>query len=292
MSELDITGQELHNWLIEGISNQDLEDLRSCFVYSEENDKMVYYKIDFVEDEVLHLYNQKQETFRKALSWLNGKDKMLYFPASKKNLYEKINASKSSFEKKSEEAQNYLLSNGIDSSKLPKSDRIKLAVMYELMLKSEVPVKDDLFYLYDLIWESKQWQIGISFYNKLLELNENVDQSIFDCQIRLFLAVINRHSGKHQKAVELTDIIDLPQNTLACSRSLISKICTTRAAALLDRFEFSSETIPSEEAKRIRRYLDRSWAIDQSPETSLVYKRLDKILNEMWEEKRNTKPRN
>ena len=84
MPELEITGQELYNWLIEGISNQDLEDLRSCFVYSEENDKMVYYKIDFVEYEVLHLYNQKQKTFRKAVSWLNGKDKMLYFPASKK----------------------------------------------------------------------------------------------------------------------------------------------------------------------------------------------------------------
>ena len=53
--------------------------------------------------------------------------------------------------KKSEEAQNYLLSKGINSNKLPKSDRIKLAVMYELMMKSEVPVKDDLFYLYDLI---------------------------------------------------------------------------------------------------------------------------------------------
>ena len=292
MSGLEITGQELHNWLIEGISNQDLEDLRSCFVYSEENDNMVYYKIDFIEDEVLHLYNQKQKTFRKAVSWLNGKDKMLYFPASKKNLYEKINASKSSFEKKSEEAQNYLLSKGVDSNKLPKSDRIKLAVMYELMMKSEVPVKDDLFYLYDLIRGSKQWQIGISFYNKVLELNENVDQSIFDCQVRLFLAVIYRHSGNHQKAVELTDIIDLPQKISGCSRNLISKICTTRAAALLDRFEFSSETIPSEEAKRIRKYLDKSWAIDQSPETSLVYKRLDKILNEIWEEKRNTKPRN
>ena len=35
--------------------------------------------------------------------------------------------------------------------------------MYELMMKSEVLVKDDLFYLYDLIRGSTEWQIEFLF---------------------------------------------------------------------------------------------------------------------------------
>ena len=43
------------------------------------------------------------------------------------------------------------------------------------------------------------------------QVKEDVDNGVYDSQTRLFLATIFRHSGLPKRAIEITNVIDLPK---------------------------------------------------------------------------------
>jgi hypothetical protein len=65
----------------------------------------------------------------------------------------------------------------------------------------------------------------------------------FDVYRRVGLAVLYRHSGQFDKALAVSEIVELPMNRLE-DRNSVAVLCTTRAATLMDLAEHKAQERP------------------------------------------------
>ena len=97
----------------------------------------------------------------------------------------------------------------------------------------------------------------------------------FDLFRRVLLAVLYRHTNQLAKALEVSDVVKMPQVKLLGGQGSIAVLCTTRAAALMDLVERASQGNCAM-LQQARRAVDRAYASGGggSQEVKLVYMRL------------------
>lgn len=101
---------------------------------------------------------------------------------------------------------------------------------------------------------------------------------LIDAYRRVLLAYLFRHSGQLDKALEVSEVVNLPQTRFLGGNSTIAVLCTTRAAALMDKAELTA-TERTNLLKDARMSLNKANAIGggESSEVREAYMRLKRL---------------
>ena len=116
---------------------------------------------------------------------------------------------------------------------------------------------------------------GVKFVSDWVLHSEAINDGLIDVYKRVLLATLYRHSGQLEKALEASDIVDLPRERLNGGKTNISVLCTTRGATMMDIAE-NQPARRDELLQSARRSLNKANAmsVDDSTEIMEAYKRL------------------
>jgi hypothetical protein len=119
---------------------------------------------------------------------------------------------------------------------------------------------------------------GIPLITKWLTESENKNNGLFDLYRRVLLAVIFRRTGQFDKALKVSDVVDLPRTQHLGGFSSVSVLCTTRAATMMDLAEIRTEQ-RDEYLKAARLALNKANAVSggDADEIRDAYMRLKKL---------------
>lgn len=195
---------------------------------------------------------------------------------------QKISDTLSQGDKNIVEANMYLGTHGFFVSELGGDGNVLLLAnaIRNFDQKGKIPNSDDWERIHELLTHSKAsvMKCGAKFISEWIIHSEKQNEGLFDVYRRVLLATLYRHSGLLDKALEASDIVDLPRNRLNGSGSTMSVLCTTRAATLMD----AAENKPGRRAELLyaaRLALNKANATsgDDSEEIMVAYKRLKKL---------------
>jgi len=195
---------------------------------------------------------------------------------------QKINDTLSNGDKSIVEANMYLGTRGFFVSELGGDGNVLLLAnaIRNFDQKGKMPNSDDWERIHELLTHSKAsvMKCGAKFISEWIIHSEKQNEGLFDVYRRVLLATLYRHSGLLDKALEASDIVDLPRNRLNGSNSTMSVLCTTRAATLMD----AAENKPGRRTELLhaaRLALNKANAMsgDDSEEIMVAYKRLKKL---------------
>jgi hypothetical protein len=105
-----------------------------------------------------------------------------------------------------------------------------------------------------------------------LRTNEPLDAGIL-----IQLAFCLRYNGDLANALEATNVLELQAPFIRIRSGQRAILATMRAAILMDLYEAEGDTDRLGQAKQ---YAAKAWSIAQSPETRMVYNRLNKLKGE------------
>lgn len=195
---------------------------------------------------------------------------------------QKINDALSLGDKNIVEANMYLGACGFFVSELGGDGNILLLAnaIREFEQKNKIPNSDDWDRIHELLTHSKAsvMKCGVKFISEWIIHFEKQNEGLFEVYRRVLLATLYRNSGLLDKALEASDIVDLPRNRLNGSSSTMSVLCTTRAATLMDAAENKSAH-RTELLLAARLTLNKANAMsgNDSEEIMMAYKRLKKL---------------
>ena len=195
---------------------------------------------------------------------------------------QKINGTLSQGDKNIVEANMYLGDRGFFVAELGGDRNVLLLAnaIRNFDQKGKILNGDDWERIHELLTNSKTsiMKCGAKFISEWIIHSEKQNEGLFDVFRRVLLATLYRHSGQLDKALEASDIVDLPRNRLNGSNSTMSALCTTRAATLMD----VAENKPGRRTELLlaaRLTLNKANAMsgDDSEEIMAAYKRLKKL---------------
>lgn len=193
-----------------------------------------------------------------------------------------INDTLSQGDKNIVEANMYLGARGFFVSELGGDGNVLLLAnaIRNFDQKGEIPNSDDWERIHELLTHSKTsiMKCGAKFISEWIIHSEKHNEGLFDVFRRVLLATLYRHSGQLDKALDASDIVDLPRNRLNGSNSTMSVLCTTRAATLMDVAE-NKPGRRTELLRAARLTLNKANAMsgEDSEEIMAAYKRLKKL---------------
>lgn len=192
---------------------------------------------------------------------------------------QKINDTLSQNDKNIVEANMYLGARGFFVSELGGDSHALLLAkaIRNFDQKGKIPDDDDWERIYELLTNCKAavMKCGAKFISEWIIHSEKQNEGLFDVYRRVLLAVLYRHSGLLEKALEASDIVDLPRSRLRGNNSTMSVLCTTRAATLMDIAEMQPRR-RTELLHTARLTLNKANAMsnEDSEEIMAAYKRL------------------
>lgn len=195
---------------------------------------------------------------------------------------QKINDTLSKGDKNIVEANMYLGTRGFFVSELGGDGNVLLLAnaIRSFDQKGKIPNSDEWERIHELLTHSKAsvMKCGAKFISEWIIHSEKQNEGLFDVYRRVLLATLYRHSGLLDKALETSDIVDLPRNRLNGSNSTMSVLCTTRAATLMDAAE-NKPGRRTELLRAARLTLNKANATsgEDSEEIMVAYKRLKKL---------------
>ena len=195
---------------------------------------------------------------------------------------QKISDTLSQGDKNIVEANMYLGARGFFVSELGGDGNVLLLAnaIRNFDQEGKMPNGDDWERIHELLTHSKTsvMKCGAKFISEWIIHSEKQNEGLFDVYRRVLLATLYRHSGLLDKALEASDIVDLPRNRLNGSNSTMSVLCTTRAATLMDAAE-NKPGRRTELLRAARLTLNKANATsgEDSEEIMVAYKRLKKL---------------
>src|SRR3989338_3019799 len=195
---------------------------------------------------------------------------------------QKISDTLSQGDKNIVEANMYLGARGFFVSELGGDGNVLLLAnaIRNFDQEGKMPNGDDWERIQELLTHSKTsvMKCGAKFISEWIIHSEKQNEGLFDVYRRVLLATLYRHSGLLDKALEASDIVDLPRNRLNGSNSTMSVLCTTRAATLMDAAE-NKPGRRTELLRAARLTLNKANATsgEDSEEIMVAYKRLKKL---------------
>lgn len=197
-------------------------------------------------------------------------------------LSQRISDSLSQGDKDIAEANAYLGTRGFFVSELGGTSQALLLAhaIKNFEENNEIPDLDNWERIHELLVNGKAsiMRCGAKFVLEWVVHSERQNEGIFDVYRRVLLATLCRHTGQLDKALEASDIVDLPRERLNGGSSTISVLCTTRAATMMD----ISELQPSRKNELLlaaRRTLNKANAMagGDSEEIMVAYRRLKSL---------------
>lgn len=159
-------------------------------------------------------------------------------------LLQKIEDALSPADKEILNAREYLRGYGIITSEL--GGDLIVRKMYQILRgwdqRKDVPEGSDWQYMIDLFRDgssqlrTKGTSLVRSWVDHVERNGTGSFAATFDVYRRVGLAVLYRHSGQFDKALAVSEIVELPMNRLE-DRTSVAVLCTTRAATLMDLAE-------------------------------------------------------
>ena len=237
---IEFDGQQVIGW-IKKSSSDDHFFLFEC-EYSDEKD--VWSVGGLVSNELLISKDGDTKQFKRPLNFFE-QGTFFFSLESGTKLRELLQASLTEVDKQIAHANEVIRSHGLSASELGGSSSVtflaELIENYET--KSILPDNGQWERLHE-IFANRTTAImrnGIPLITKWLIESENKNNGLFDLYRRVLLAVIFRRTGQFDKALKVSDVVDLPRAQHSGGFSSVSVLCTTRAATMMDLAEIRTE---------------------------------------------------
>jgi hypothetical protein len=179
-----------------------------------------------------------------------------------------------------EKAKANLQSRGFHLASLGASDTEFLSSLVVECLEHSFPDGNTWSKLHDLIKDgAKENMRAIApLLKKWIDRSEE-KLGYYDLSRRILLAIVLRHTGQPQKAVEVSNVVN-EHGKYPADQVCIAILCTTRAASLMDIAE-AGASLPCEILAMARKSLNRANAIKSTEEVMKTYKRM-KTLDQRY----------
>lgn len=172
-----------------------------------------------------------------------------------------------------ERARENLLSRGIRASALGTDDAQFLSALISEFQDHSFPDSASWIRLHYLVKEGPTENMRAIAPLLMVWLQRSESQlGHYDLFRRILLAVVYRHSGQFQKAIEISNVVD-EHGKCPNDQASSAILCTTRAASLMDIAELGSKS-PCEILSMARKSLNRANAISGAEEVMLTYRRM------------------
>ena len=178
---------------------------------------------------------------------------------------------KSPYERLLEDLDERIIAYGFPISSLSMELENKREILNILNL-TKTPRIQQISTFFELIKNLENCHWCLKYFEKW-QITLEQKESMF-AEGRMYLTFLFRKCSLFEKAIKTSNVVEFGKNRFQCSPNLLSTLCTIRAAAFLDIFEYHNDR---ELLKITRLTLNKAWANKKSKEASLVYKRLDKI---------------
>ena len=274
---IEFDGQQVIGW-IKKSSSDDHFLLIEC-EYSDDND--VWFVGGLVSNELLISKDGDTKQFKRPLNFFE-QGTFFFSLESGTKLRELLQASLTEVDKQIAHANEVIRSHGLSASELGGSSSVtflaELIENYET--KSILPNNGQWERLHEIFVNrtTSIMRTGIPLITKWLIESENKNNGLFDLYRRVLLAVIFRRTGQFDKALKVSDVVDLPRAQHLGGFSSVSVLCTTRAATMMDLAEIRTEQ-RDEYLKAARLALNKANAVSggDAAEIRDAYMRLKKL---------------
>jgi hypothetical protein len=202
---------------------------------------------------------------------------------------ELINQSLSPSDKMIVSAKEYLGGCGFSISELGGDSHVLLMAdaIRNFEVHSEIPDGDNWSRIHDILsnGSTSLMRCGAKFVTKWIDQSEKLAEGQFDVYRRVLLSVLYRHSGQLDKALKVSEIVELPRGKLNGGVSTIAVLCTTRAGTMMDLAE-NQPANKAELLKHTRLTLNKAYAMSggEAEEIRGAYMRLKSLEKHVQEE--------
>ena len=276
---IDIDESDIARWAAK--ANADQLHLLVGAEYSDAND---IWLIEVADENGLELFNvETGRRMRRAFSFFASGAFAFSFSneASGKVVKDLIHDSLSEFDRRILNARNVVSSHGFLVSDFDgDADVMKVATAIgQFEHEGKVPAGENWGDIHEILLRGERQSLmrcGAKLVAVWIDGAESRLDGCFDLFRRVLLAVLYRHTNQLAKALEVSDVVKMPQVKLLGGQGSIAVLCTTRAAALMDLAERSSDGCCAL-IQEARRSADRAYAISgggESKEVMMVYSRL------------------
>ena len=196
---------------------------------------------------------------------------------------ELIKGSMSTIEKRIIDANEYLHKRGFYVSELG-GDTVALFISDTIRNFEELglpPDDEQWSRTHDILrnGSASVMKCGARYVAKWIDHSEKQNGGRFDFYRRVLLAVLYRHTGQPDKALQVTSVVDSPQHINAAGgKSSMSVLCTTRAATMMDLAELQPAN-RTDLLTKARQTLNKANALSgsDSDEIRETYSRLKRL---------------
>jgi len=274
---IEFDGQQVIGW-IKKSSSDDHFLLIEC-EYSD--DKDVWSVGGLVSNELLISKDGETKQFKRPLSFFE-QGTFFFSHESATKLKELLQASLTDVDKQIARANELIRSHGISASELGGSSSVMFIaeIIENYETKSTLPDNSQWEKLHEIFANrtTTTMRSAIPLITKWLLESENKNNGLFDLYRRVLLAVIFRRTGQLDKALQISDVVNLPRARHLGGFSSVSVLCTTRAATMMDLAEIRNNQ-RDEYLKAARLALNKANAVSggDADEIRDAYMRLKKL---------------